>query len=240
MSDKKLELEKRVLELSLPLLKKIYGEIEIDPQQTDRPDAAIRVVRPRKQASKSGEAFLVGIEITTVDPSDSLAYFNDAKHGKDIAKTQRENALEHGDCETDQPLKKMTIETPATLIYSAAIKKKDKYSSYAAANKFREIILVCFSENIRVSEGSFKAMLEQTDSKLKEAGFLYDRVLFLGLRDGCAQKVYDRHGTIAQVRAREGFDSVTRISTGFRLIGKKYNLYKTFESDPLIQPRERK
>lgn len=240
MRSKKLELERRVLDLSLPLLKRMYGEIEIDPQQMDRPDAAVKVVKPRKQVSRDREGFLVGIEITTVDPSDALSYFNDTKHSKDVIKTQMENALEHGADEITRPLRKMRLETPAVLIYNAVIKKADKYLSYASDNRFREIVLVCFSENIRVSDSSFSAMLNQTAPMLKEVDFPYDRVLFLGLRDGGTQKVYDRHGTVQQARVREGGESITRVDSGVRRMGESFNFYKMFEIEPLIQPRGKK
>lgn len=48
----KRNLENKVLERSLNLLKKLYGEIEIDRNQFDRPDAAIDVIKPRRQLGK--------------------------------------------------------------------------------------------------------------------------------------------------------------------------------------------
>ena len=127
MHGEKLENERRVLDLSLPLLKKMYGEIKVDPRQMDRPDAAIEVVKPRKQVSRDRKPFSVGIEITTIDTAESLAYFNDKKHGKDILARQIDGIMESGSHDV-RPFKSMDVDILKSCIYDAAIKKTDKCS----------------------------------------------------------------------------------------------------------------
>lgn len=67
----KVKLEREILESSLPLLNKIYGNFTIDEERKDSPDAAIIL-----EQSKAN----IGIEITRIDCEDVFKYFNDEKN----------------------------------------------------------------------------------------------------------------------------------------------------------------
>lgn len=98
----KRETEIHVLELSRSLLHKLYGGYNVDKSQIDRPDAAINVKKPHKKFGKARVPFRVGIEITTCDKGDDLAYLNDKKFGKDKVTQQVDDFIEGVDSNTPQ------------------------------------------------------------------------------------------------------------------------------------------
>lgn len=185
---KKRELEEHVLKLAEPLFEKLYGKFSIDRAQTDRPDAAITVYKPHKRFGRNVGPFRVGIEITTVDKEQDLAYLNDKKYGRDKVIVQTMNALKNG-LDSDKPTKKAEIHTTGSYIYDGAIRKKDKYQGYIESGTYREIILLCFSEVIVTDGAFFKEYLRgNTNYLLSKAQFPFDALVFTSLRCGKGSK----------------------------------------------------
>lgn len=199
MSQAKFAQERYVLKLAQPLLKKLYGEFEVDPSQSDRPDAAIWVCRPRKQVESTGRAFSVGIEITTVDKEEPLAYINGA------------HALTHSEIESS-----IDIVIPKTYVYDGVLKKQNKYKEYAEGNTFKEIILVCFSQVLRISDPFFKQCVAGWSAYLlTKAAFPFEKVVFVDMKEGTAVQVYDSQRPIWQPPTAECATQVVRGVTDF-------------------------
>lgn len=182
MSQTKFVQERYVLKLAKPLLKKLYGQFEVDFSQSDRPDAAIWVTRPRKQVEYTGRAFSVGIEITTVDQEEPLAYINGAHP---VSTEETENSI--------------NIVIPKTYVYDGALKKQNKYEEYAQGNTFKEIILVCFSQVLGVNDPFFKQCVAGwTAYLLTKVAFPFEKVLFVDIKEGIAVQVYDSRRPVWQ------------------------------------------
>lgn len=170
MPNLKIAQERQILTRVKPLLKKLYGDFVVDVSQTDRPDAAIKVLKPRKQVDQTGAPFSVGIEITTVDQSEPLAYFNGAR----------------------SELETVDIVISKSYIYEGAIKKINKYQEYAEASTFREIILICFSQVLGVHDPFFKQCVAGWSGfLLQKAAFPFEKVIFVDLKANEASVIYD-------------------------------------------------
>ncbi len=170
MSNLKIAQERQILTLAKPLLKKLYGDFVVDLSQTDRPDAAIKVLQPRKQVDRTGASFSIGVEITTVDQQEPLAYFNGAR----------------------SELQAVDITISKSYIYDGAIKKTDKYKEYAEVKAFREIILICFSQVLGVHDPFFtQCVVGWTGFLLHKASFPFEKVIFVDLKANEARVVYD-------------------------------------------------
>lgn len=233
------EQERYVLGLAKPLIYNLYGEFDIIEDQVDKPDAAIYVKKPKKTFGRKRIPFNVGIEITTVDKENLLAYLNDKKFGRDKIIAQITDLTERG-LSAKQPNKKITQEISPSYIYDGAIKKLHNYSDYAHSGSFREIILLCFSDVVCLrGKTSADNLSEHTNFLLSKEQFPYDKVLFVGLRDGEAVRVYDKRKPL--LKAPPSFkykEKHITISHGPILsVGKTHNLIEILQNDPLIPPK---
>lgn len=241
---KKRELEEHVLTLTRPLLEKLYGKFSVDPTQTDRPDAAITVCKPHKRFGRNAEAFRVGIEITTVDKEQDLAYLNDEKYGRDKMIAQTLDILENG-IDSDKPIKKAEIEITDSFIYDGAIRKKDKYQGYVESGAYREIILLCFSNVVNPNEDYFKEHLRGcTNYLLSKAQFPFDAVVFVNSLHGAPVRIYKKSDPLlvlppSPLHHRAGY-TVTVTHGPTMLMGKPYNMKKIMSNAPLIAQRQPK
>lgn len=238
----KMQLEKHVLTLAMPLLEKLYGKFSVDASQTDKPDAAICVNKPHKRFGLDKQPFRVGIEITTVDQAQDLAYLRDERHGKDDVLAQQTDALERG-VDSSQPTKKVTIEITDSYIFDGAIRKKDKYQSYVESGTYREIILLCFSDMVATQTSHFETQLRNhTNHLLSQAQFPFDAVIFVSLRDGGPVRVYKKSDPLLVPPASSHLisQSTTIFHSPTMLFGREYNLNKIISAPPLIAPRQAK
>ena len=239
---KKRELEEHVLRLAEPLFEKLYGKFSIDPAQTDRPDAAITVYKPHKRFGGNARSFRVGIEITTVDKEQDLAYLNDEKYDRDKVIAQTMDALKNG-LDNGKPIKKAEIEITDSYIYDGAIRKKDKYQGYFESGTYREIILLCFSDVIATDTAFFKEHLHScTDHLLSKAQFPFDAVVFVSLRCGNPVRIYRKSDPLLVPPAPSLYTGSTEtvVHGPTMRIGQTYNLKEIISNAPLISPRQPK
>lgn len=236
---KKREQEEHVLKLAEPLFEKLYGKFSVDPAQTDRPDAAITVYKPQKRFGGNAGSFRVGIEITTVDKGQDLAYLNDEKYGRDKVIAQTMDALKN-DLDSGKPIKKAEIEITDSYIYDGAIRKKDKFHGYFESGTYREIILLCFSDVVATDTAFFKKHLQGwTDHLFSKAQFPFDAVVFASLRRGNPVRVYRKSVPLLVPPAPLHYAGRTEtiVHCPTMRIGSTYNLQEIMSNAPLIAPR---
>jgi len=236
---KKRELEERVFKMAEPLLENLYGKFSVDTDQTDRPDTAITVYMPHERFDSKAGAFRVGIEITTVDKEQDLAYLNDEKYEKDKVIAQTMDVLSNS-LESAKPIKKANIEITASYIYDGVIRKKEKYQGYFESGTYREIILLCFSDFLTTDTLFFKEDLQgRTDHLLRKAQFPFDAVMFVNLRHGTPVWVYRKNDPLLGHPASTNYSgsTVEVVYCPTMLVGKTYNLQETMSKAPLIPPR---
>jgi len=239
---KKRELEEHVLKLAGPLFEKLYGKFSVDPAQTDRPDAAITVHKPHKRFGRNAGAFRIGIEITTVDKGQDLAYLKDEKYGRDQVLAQTMDVLNNG-LDSGRPIKKIEIEITDSYIYEGAIRKKDKYQGYFESGTYREIILLCFSDVVATDTAFFKENLrDSTNHLLSKAQFPFDAVVFTSLRCGDSVRIYRKNDPLFAPPAPSRYARYTEtvVHGPTMRIGQTYNLKKIMSNAPLITPRQPK
>lgn len=239
---KKRELEEHVLKLAGPLLEKLYGKFSIDPTQTDRPDAAITVDKPHKRFGRRAGALRVGIEITTVDKGENLAYFNDEKYGQEKVIAQTMDALCNGiDC--GRPIKKAEIEITKSYIFDGAIRKKEKYDSYFESGTYHEIVLLCFSDVVETNATLFKEYLQGwTNHLLSKANFPFDAVLFVNQSRGNPVRIYRKSVPLLVPPASADHERWTQtvVQGPTMRVGQTYNLNEIMSNSPLILSRQLK
>lgn len=236
------ELELQVLEMARPLFIKLYGEFEIDPTQTDRPDAAIEVKRPHKRFGRSRTPFKVGIEITTVDKSGAQQYLKDEKFGAAAINEHIENTLKSG-VDGDRPIKKINIDTPSTYLYEGIYKKFEKHASYAQGTAFRELILLCFSEVVSTSSDRFADGLHQwTNYHLSVNNCPFDKVVFVSRREGEPVRIYEKKRPLLLEPSPFKYENspITVAQGPILRVGAQHNLVKPLLNPPLLTPKKNK
>jgi hypothetical protein len=238
---KKREQEKRALCTAFPLLEKLYGIIEIQSDQRDSPDFAINVKHPNKHWGRKCQSFNVGIEVTTIDSAEILAYFNDEKHSKKEEIAQIEN-LSSGKY-IHQPLKRIVVNIEECFLSSPLLKKAKKYDNYSKSGAFREIIIICFSEYLKKSQlnGDKGSLKEWTNFILHENSFPFDKVLFVELGDSKSSLVvYDKVKGRNQQPA--GFQTITLdvSRSGYLPFNKPLNADEVLWGKPVIEPKKPK
>lgn len=238
----KRELEEHILKLAEPLLYELYGQFSVDPTHTDRPDVAITVDKPHNRFGRDVGAFKVGVEVTTVDKAQDLAYLKDKKYGRDEIIAQTRNALENG-IDSNKPTKKAEIRIDESYVYDGAIKKKDKYCEYMNAGDYREIVLLCFSDVLATNTIFFREHLrDHTNHLLSKAQFPFDAVLFVSLRGGDPVRIYNKKEprltppNSLPYQHQEYTETIIHGPT--MRVGQTYNLDDIFSNSPLITPRQ--
>lgn len=238
----KRNLENHILNLSMPLLLKLYGHCKVDESQSDRPDAAVDVCKPHKRFGKKCEPFKVGIEITTVDKEVPLAYLNDKKFGQEKLTKQINDSINFG-IDSEQPNKKIDVEIPKSYIYDGVVKKSEKHASYMNLGEFKEIIIICFSDVISSNNVIFKrGLMEWSNRLLSQNKFPFDKVIFVDLLGGRPVRVYDKNKPLSEDPPPYIYsDSSITVAQGpFMRTGETYNLNKIISSPPLIYPKTKR
>lgn len=234
--------EERVLKLAKPLLEKLYGKFSVDQDQTDRPDAAIVVDKPRKCFGIKAKPFRVGIEITTVDKGEDLAYLNDEKHGRDKAIAQTMETLNNG-IDSSTPIKSVEVEITDSYIYDGAIRKAEKYQGYLESGTYRQIILLCFSDVVSTDTDFFNEHLQDcTNHLLSKVQFPFDAVVFVSLRRGNPVRVYRKSDPLLVPPPPSNYlrYSETIVRGPTMLVERKYDMRKIMSNAPLIAKRQPK
>jgi hypothetical protein len=241
IQDAKEESENRIFELAAPLLNKLYNAYTKIPDQIDSPDAAILLSKPPRRFGVAAPSVKIGIEITSVDPHWYLAYANDKKFGADLVSEQITRTFEQG-IANDNPTKKVDVPIPQNFIFDGVIGKAKKYESYRSQSKFDEIILLCFSDVICVRNEIFEGGLAAwTEYLLSQAGFPFDKVIFVSPRDPdpAPVQIYDKK--MKKIKPPPPYKypdaTITCIQSQPLRTGVVYKLDEKFSGTPIISPR---
>ena len=170
VSNKQLEIERTLLKHISDTLSLLYGDYEIDVSQEDKPDAAILTLKDKKR---------IGIEITSVDRQEDLAYFNEDKMAKPIINEQIEQYLKQGSF-SPTTLKKKVINFGRDYISKGVELKRSKFLSYKENGDFDEIIVLAFSDFLDVNEPEFIPFHKAwTSYLLSNSNYPFSKVIFL-------------------------------------------------------------
>lgn len=223
ISDKVAE-ERQVLAAAMPELGRIYGKFKVDESQIDRPDAALDLETGKR----------VGIEITTIDAPDGLQYMRDPKisEGADLLQTDR---LSHGFSPLGRPTKLLSIDLARDYLASGALRKHRKYADYHASGAFDELVLVTFSDYIRMSTPGFSSYYApMANWVLCRERFPFDRVIFVCKDAQKAVTIYDKRAP-AQAAPPESLypNRSSEVATITGKVGMTVNLYAAMSKAPL-------
>lgn len=228
-NEEKIAEERLILEAAYPLLNDLYGHFEIDPEQVDKPDAAINVSAPTQR---------IGIEITSVDDQGVKAYLNEVKHEMKIVRQQVEAWQRDGSYVT-APRKKIEIVPHAKYILKGAEKKRNHYEKYAGSGPYNEVILLCHSDYIDPELSDRLGIIEWTNFHMSVDGFPYNKVIFADVRTQKAVLVYERNKPLMKKPLRYVPPAVTTIIGGsFTPIHAPFNPAVTASQEPLIKPKQ--
>jgi len=235
------ELENQIFELAEPLLFKLYNAYTKIPDQTDKPDAAILLSNPPRRFGVKVSSVKIGIEITSVDPSEYTAYTNDKKFGSNLVIEQIKRTFEKGIVD-DNPTKKIDVPIPENFIFDGVVGKAQKYESYRTKSEFDEIILLCFSNVICSRNKILKGgLIAWTNYMLSKENYPFDKVIFVSPigSDPVPLRIYDKKMKTFKAPAPYKYSgaTITCITGQPLLVDRTYNLSEKFNGTPLIEPR---
>lgn len=238
---KKIKSEREILKRAHSLLEKLYGVYDPDKNQTDRPDAAIDVTCPRKQVARDRKPIKVGIEITTVDPKEYLAYFKDEKHGKDLKDAELETLIKYNRT-SGRAEKKEKITITSTFIYDGVKNKAKLYESYNYDGVYREVILLCYTEILLPTDEFLKDLVDWSNYYMSVNNYPFDKVIFLAGDSFSAIKVYDRKTPLRDKSLlRKWSNKSVCIARGILIpADTSFNIYDSFSNGPIIKPKSKK
>lgn len=227
----KIYIERYILELVKPKLKKLYGNFDILPEQKDNPDAAIEL--------KSYKKHKIGIEITTVDKQKNLQYLNDEKIIQQIQLEQLKD-LEKSQNYNKKPMKKVSIDFPKEYIFENVFKKETRYLQYKKNDNYQEIVLVAFSSYLIVDKECFKYVHKPwTEYLLSKNNFSFDKVIFVDIQTKKTVLLYDRHlPLLNQPKFNNCMkNGITVMKSSILPFGEKVNINDMFSEEPLISSK---
>jgi hypothetical protein len=221
----KLEDERAVIFLALPFLTSLYGECDIDSHQTDKPDGALVV-------KSTGER--IGIEVTTADAQEDLAYLNGEGRKTAEDALRRINRGLSGQPLDLRPQKKDVIVPSAAAIVSRLRQKKErKYVKYREAG-FADVILLVTSAHLDAKYADFELIAAEAEYLLSQSRFPYARVIFVCRITQSCQHLYDRVNP--RHEAPTGVSSASGITVAHitGVPGLKLNMNAAFDLPPTI------
>lgn len=228
---KKTDLENTIFHGASKFLKGLYGNFTRIEEQIDKPDAAIKL-------NESNDN--IGIEITTVDKQEDLAYFNDTKS----AAKYIEKSID--DCTNKviptQPIKKKSIPRKNDFLIEGIEAKREKYNSYLSSGKFNEIILLVFSDYInKYDEFFLDYHVPWTNYILSREDYPFSKVIFVCTSSQECTLLYDKKNKLLIKPKRDQKKELgyTPIISGFIPVGKKVNLLDIARNEALVKPRVR-
>ena len=232
VSNKKLEIERSLLGNISETLIALYGKYEIDESQEDKPDAAIMVLRDNSR---------IGIEITSVDRQEDLAYFNEDKMAKPIIEEQIERYQKDG-AYSNTTLKKKVINLGKDYISKGVEPKRKKFSSYKENGDFDEIIILAFSDFLDVNTPEFIHFHKVwTNYLLTQSSFPFNKVIFHSVRSGKSELVYDvnKQATSKPKISEDIEHTEERVIGGFTPFGITVNYKQMFDQEEKIKPKSK-
>lgn len=235
---KKREQEERALSAAFPLLQKLYGVIESDSDQHDSPDFCINVKAPNKHWGRKCQPFKVGVEVTTIDGAKVLAYFNDEKHSANEKIAQIEN-LKSGII-SEQPFKRMDVKFDDSSISHSLLKKSDKYKNYSLNGVFREIIIICFSDFLKLNyfNENKQNLKKSVEFILHRQQFPFEKVLFVGAEKNASSiMIYDKKKSCPKEPIEFQTVKVDTSESGVLPFGMPINTDKALWGKPVVTPR---
>lgn len=228
--------ERKILELAQPLLEQLYGEFEVDPNQLDRPDAAIVLKRDATENEFEKKAIRIGIEITSIDKQEDQQYINEEKFASKVTKDQLDNLL-RDNTYSKQPNKKLSIPFPNNYLSEGVIKKQDKYSAYLQAGRYDEMIILAFSSYLLMNYKYFMDYHRPSANYfLHEQRFPFDKVIFVCQATKKSVLVYDKsHPKPKQPQLDPHKEAGITVTHGPILpFNQKIPLFEILEKEPSI------
>jgi len=222
--------ERKILNLAEPILKEIYNEFSIIENQTDNPDAAIKL--PNKD--------IIGIEITSVDPQKVQAYFKDTKFEKDIEKEELGLVLKGK--HSNKPRKKLSIPITNSYIFDGIKPKQKKYSQYMESGEYKDIILISFGDYLEVNDNFLSYYKPWTWYLLNKESFPFDKVIYICKRSKKPILIFDKKAS-PQKPPKQNSDiesGITVINGPILPFGKTINLNNIYKNEPSIRPKQKK
>lgn len=232
----KVDNERNILKVALPLLKKLYGDFDEDQNQLDKPDAAI-ILKQKNNDTNLKPAICIGIEITSIDKQGDQQYLNDEKFTKSATLEQIKQFLSNG-THSNQPLKKISIAFDERYIFDGVIKKQEKYTTYISDEKYSEIIVLAFSSHMSIASEDFADYHSiWTNYLLSEQRFPFDKVIFACKMTNSAVLIYDKnHPNLNKPQQNQTKEQgITTIKTSFIPMGREVNMNDWFENDPIVK-----
>lgn len=223
----KIDKERAVLAVAMPLLKELYGELCADPVQTDRPDAALVLANDHR----------VAVEITSLDRADDKQYWNDKTHGTALIDAQFTRMVS-GDPLIDQPIKSMKVYLTRDYLAGQALPKAAKHDAYMAAGIYVESVLITTSDYITARHEGFEDYyIPMAGHLFHDAAFPFNKVIFACKKTSKALLVYDKSATPPPKPSEALFPNQhEEVSRVMGAIGQTMHLFGA----PLIPKEKRK
>lgn len=231
MSASKIEEERAVLAIALPLLQQLYGELQVDPAQIDRPDAALVIADGNR----------VAVEITSLDCADDKQYWNDKAYGSEVVDAQL-NRMMSGKSLINQPIKIMRVDLTRDYLVRQALPKAVKHDAYMAAGIYAESVLLTTSDYISARHPGFVDYYVPMASYLFHAAkFPFNKVLFVCMVNGSATLVYDKSAAPTS-RPRDALfpDQHEEVSRVIGAIGQTVQLYGIPLVPKVFRPKKKR
>lgn len=229
----KINKERNILTCAEPLLRKLYGDFDIVPEQLDKPDAAIK----RKSCDKK-----IGIEITSVDKENIQEYINNEKITREITSQQISDLLSNGKY-SSRPVKKVSIPFHNDYIFDGTYKKAEKYQSYIDSGNYEEMIILAFSAYLSTDHKFFNDYHKPwTNFLLSDKKFPFDKVIFVCERTGHSVVIYDKKSPLQNSPSRDTEKELgeTISHSSILPVGKKINISGLFKEEPHVSQSKKK
>ncbi|MCF6190978.1 MAG: hypothetical protein L3J51_10900 [Cocleimonas sp.] len=228
----KIDKERHILKLAYPLLTDLYGSFDVNPNQLDRPDAAINLMLNNIQ---------IGIEVTLIDKPKNCEYLNNEKLSKGVQEQQVKDLLNNGTCST-QPIKKVSIPFPNDYIFENVIKKAKKYQSYMESEEYTEMLILSFSSHLNIKHHSFNDYIKPwTAFLLSEKQFPFDKVIFVCEETKKAVVIYDKNlrEQVPPERDSTKESGITTLQSSIIPFGKEFNINEIFDKEPHVLTKKK-
>ncbi|CRM47031.1 hypothetical protein [Pseudomonas sp. 25 R 14] len=239
-NDKKENHEQAILDLAAPNLEGIYRAYTVCEIQKDKPDRAIILSRPHSKLIRGWlKESKVGIEITTADPREHLAYINDRKADREKIHTQIEEAISTRTA-PKRPMKKIENLMRPNWIFEGIKDKANKYQTYVESGSFVELVLLCYSDIIATTNKIYlDGLKDWTEYFLSESNFPFDRVLFIGANNSCDQIYKKSHKRKTKPAAFKYEGCTIETSTsGMIPIEVTYKIEAARNAEAIIKPEQ--
>ena len=232
MSRRQYEEERKLLLLATDTLRELYGDFDVDESQKDRPDAAIVTKKDRLR---------IGIEITSVDRGEDLAYFNESKLSGPTTAKQIDDYFNYGKV-SEQPLKRKSIPFNKDYISKGVESKREKYPEYVENGNFEELIVLAFSQFLSINYRYFENYHRQwANYLLSDSSFPFAKVIFVDHNSGKSILVYDSNNPLKKnpkidLSKERG---TIEAKSSFVPVGHSFKFNDLFEQGAIVEPKSK-